>query len=150
MASRLLLPLIALTALGCAPDSATAVVIQSRTEWGLLKIPQERATARVGLLQGKGSSAYFTSGILPASAITAHTKGRLQVARGVVRLSFLDRDGHTQTVLATPGTPGEWTADIRTLRPRDNRNGFLLNLSPLEGESSTAEGIELSVTYGPG
>ena len=150
MASRLLLLLMALTALNCAPDGATAVIIQSRTEGGLLKVPHESAAARVALLQGKGSSAYFTSGILPASATTAHTKGRLQVARGAVRLTFLDRDGHTQTILATPGAPGEWTADIRTLRPRDHRNGFLLYLSPLDGPSPAAEGIELTVTYGPG
>lgn len=147
---RALLPFLALALGGCAPNQPTAVLIQSRTEQGLLQLPREIATARVGTLNGKGTSAYFTSSIIPATASTVHTQGRLQIARGTALLTFLDRDGQTRTVRATPAAPGEWTADIRTLRPRDNRNGFLLNLSPLEGQPPTAEGIELSVTYGPG
>ena len=146
---RALLPFLVLALCGCAPNQATTVLIPSRTEQGLLQVSREIATAQVGTLNGEGTSAFFTSRILPATSLTVHTRGRLQVSRGTIQLTFVDREGHTQCVSAAPGAPGEWTADIRTLRPRSGPNGFLLHLKPMGGAPAQSEGVKLEVTYWP-
>jgi hypothetical protein len=143
-----ILPLLALLSLSCAPDSSTAVIIQSRTE-GLNLGGKAIAEARVGIVRGEGVSAFFTSGVLPASTHTVHTSGRLWVARGDVQVTFTNRDGSTQTVRATPGTPGEWKADVRTMQTRDG-TGFSLLLEPLGGKPSQADGVLLEVSYEAG
>lgn len=140
--------------LACAPNAPTAMVIETRTEQGLLQLTKVRAKARVALLQATGNSATFTHEVIPASAYSISTTGRIWVARGAVQVSFVDREGRTQTVRATPGAPGEWKADIRTrrLQDKERRTGFSLMLLPLsmEGQPPQAEGVLVEVVYGPG
>lgn len=145
------LPLaLALLSLACAPNDPTALVIQSQTEQGLFQVPRVVAMARVQTLKEGGTSAYLSSDILPASMVTVHTEGRLQVDRGSVLLSFVDREGRTQLVRASPGQPGTWTADLRAVRPQSRPNGFFLILKPLGGEPPEAEGVAVTVNYRPG
>ncbi|WP_224244376.1 hypothetical protein [Hyalangium gracile] len=143
-----ILPLLALLSLSCAPDASTAVIIQSRTE-GLNLGGKAIAEARVGIVRAEGVSAFFTSGVLSSSTITVHTSGRLWVARGEVQVTFTNRDGIIQTVRATPGTPGEWKADIRTMKTRDG-TGFSLLFQPLGGTPPQADGVLLEVSYEAG
>lgn len=143
-----ILPLLALLFLSCAPDSSTAVIIQSRTE-GLNLGGKTIAEARVGSVKAEGVSAFFTSGVLAASTVTVHTAGRLWVARGDVQVTFKKSDGSLQTVRATPGTPGEWKADIRTTKSRD-ATGFSLLLEPVGGQPPQADGVLLEVSYEAG
>lgn len=150
MALRCLLVPLALLTLACAPTDPTTLVIQSRTEQGLFQLARVVAVARVQALKEGGTSAYFTSDILPATMVTVHTEGKLRVARGMVLLTFVDREGRTQLVRATPEQPGTWTAAIRANRPQNQRNGFFLILKPLSGEPPEAVGVEVEVTYRPG
>lgn len=150
MAQRCLLAPLALLSLACAPSDPTTLVIQNRTEQGLFQLARVVAVARVQVLKEGGTSAYFTSDILPATMVTVHTEGKLRVARGAVLLTFVDREGRTQLVRATPEQPGTWTADIRANRPQDRRNGFFLILKPTAGEPPEASGVEVEVTYRPG
>jgi len=143
-----ILLLLTLLSLSCAPDSSTAVIIQSRTE-GLDLGGKAIAEARVGIVKGEGTSAFFTSGVLAASTNTVHTSGRLWVARGAVQVTFTNRDGTIQTVRATPGTPGEWKADLRTSKSRDS-TGFFLRFEPLGGTPPQADGVLLEVSYEAG
>jgi hypothetical protein len=138
--------------LACAPDSPSALIIESRTEQGLLSLTRVTATARVALLQAMGNSATFTHEVLAASSYSVPTTGRVRVLRGAVQVTFVDRDGRTRTVHATPEAPGEWTADIRTrrLQGKEQRTGFSLQLQPLEGQPPRAEGVVVEVVYGPG
>ena len=143
-----ILPLLALLSLSCAPDASTAVIIQSRTE-GLNLGGKAIAEVRVGIVRGEGVSAFLTSGVLSASTNTVHTSGRLWVARGDVQVTFTNRDGIIQTVRATPGTPGEWKADVRTTKTRDS-TGFSLLFEPLGGKPPQADGVLLEVSYEAG
>lgn len=93
MALRCLLVPLALLTLACAPTDPTTLVIQSRTEQGLFQLARVVAVARVQVLKEGGTSANFTSDILPASMVTVHTEGRIRVARGTVLLTFVDREG---------------------------------------------------------
>jgi hypothetical protein len=149
MACRVgILPLLLLLSLSCAPDASTAVIIQSRTE-GLNLGGKAIAEARVGIVKGEGVSAFFTSGVLPASTYSVHTSGRLWVARGDVQVTFTNRDGIIQTVRATPGTPGEWKADVRTSKTKDG-TGFFMLFKPLGGTPPQADGVLLEVSYEAG
>lgn len=138
--------------LACAPDSPTTLIIESRTEQGLLSLTRVTAKARVAHLNAIGNSATFTHELLSTSVISIPTTGRVSVAQGAVAVTFVDRDGHTRTVRATPGAPGAWTAEIRTrrLQDREKRVGFSLHLQPLEGQPPQAEGVVVEVVYGPG
>ena len=142
--------LLLLAQLACAPDSPSTLIIESRTEQGLLSLTKVTAKARVALLNATGNSATFTHEVLSSSSFSVPTTGRVWVARGVVQVAFVDRDGLTQTVRAAAGAPGEWTADIRTRRLQDKRIGFSLQLQPLEGQPPQAEGVMVEVVYGPG
>jgi len=141
-----------LALLACVPDSPSTLIIESRTEQGLLSLTKVTATARVGLLKATGNSATFTHEALPTSGYSVPTKGRIRVTRGAVQVTFVDRDGRTQTVRATPDAPGEWVADIRTRRlpGKEQRIGFSLLLQPLDGQPAQAEGVVVEVVYGPG
>ena len=141
-----------LALLACAPDSPTTLIIESRTEQGLLSLTKVTATARVGLLKATGNSATFTHEALSSSGFSVPTVGRLRVARGAVQVTFVDRDGRVQTIRAAPDAPGEWAADIRTrrLQGKEQRVGFSLLLQPLEGQPPLVEGVVLEVVYGPG
>ncbi len=143
----LLLPLLA-----CAPDSPGTLIIESRTEQGLLQLTKVTAKARVGVLNASGNSATFTHEVISASAYSVPTTGRIWVARGAVAVTFVDREGRTQSVRAVPGGPGEWTAEIRTrqLQDKEKRVGFSLQLTPTEGQPPQAEGVVVEVVYGPG
>lgn len=138
--------------LACAPDSPTTLIIETRTEQGLLKLTKVTATARMSVLNASGNAATFTHEVLPASTFSVPTTGRIWVARGAVQITFVDREGITQTVRATPGNPGAWTAEIRTrrLQDRENRVGFSLRFQPLEGQPPQAEGVIVEVDFGPG
>ena len=138
--------------LACAPNSPTTLTIENHTEQGLLTLTKVTAKARVDLLQASGNSATFTHEVLSASTVSVPTRGRIWVANGGVQITFVDRDGHTQTVRAAPGTPGEWSAEIRTrqLPDKEKRIGFTLMLQPLEGQPPKAEGVIIEVIYGPG
>ncbi|HEY3399668.1 MAG TPA: hypothetical protein VGK03_03470 [Geothrix sp.] len=138
--------------LACAPSSPSTLIIESRTEQGLLTLTKVTAKARVALLNAAGNSATFTHEVLSPSTVSVATTGRVWVARGAIQVTFVDRDGRTQTVRAAPGSPGEWTADIRTrrLQDKEKRIAFSLNLLPLEGQPPKAEGVVVEVVYGPG
>lgn len=138
--------------LACAPNSPTTLIIENHTEQGLLTLTKVTAKARVALLNSSGNSATFTHEVLSSSTVSVPTTGRIWVANGGVQVTFVDRDGHTQTVRAVPGTPGEWAADIRTRRlpDKEKRIGFSLMLQPLEGQPPKAEGVIVEVVYGPG
>lgn len=141
-----------LTLFACAPDSPTTLIIESRTEQGLLSLTKVTAKARMALLKASGNSATFTHEVLSTSGYSVPTMGRISVARGAVQVCFVDREGRTQTVRAAPGAPAEWTADIRTRRLQDQgtRIGFSLLFQPLEGQPPRAEGVVAEVVYGPG
>lgn len=141
-----------LSLLACAPDSPTTLIIESRTEQGLSQLTKVIAKARVALLKAPGNSATFTHEVISASTYSLSTTGRVWVARGAVQITFVDRDGITQTVRATPGNPGAWTADIRTrrLNDKEKRTGFTLQFHPMEGQPAQAEGLIVEVIYGPG
>lgn len=145
-------PLLLLFLLACAPDSPSTLIIESRTEQGLLSLTKVTATARVALLNAPGNSATFTHEVISASANSVPTTGRIWVARGAVQVTFVDRDGRTQTVRAAPHAPGEWVADIHTRRLQDSehRTGFSLLFQPLQGQPPLAEGVVVEVVYGPG
>lgn len=138
--------------LACAPDSPSALIIESHTEQGLLSLTRVTATARVAVLKAAGNSATFTHEALATSGYSVPTNGWVCVLRGRVQVTFVDRDGRTQTVRAAPNAPGEWVADIRTrrLQGKDQRVGFSLQFQPLEGQPPQAEGVVVEVTYGPG
>lgn len=144
--STLALAASALT-LGCAPDSQTTLVMSSSVDH---LQSRETVTATLGTLHAQGQSAFLTSSILPQSTHTVHTSGRLHVARGSVQLSFVDREGKTQTVRATPAEPAQWKADVRASKSRDKQAGFFLKLEALEGQPPRADGIVMEVTYSPG
>ena len=131
---------------GCASDSPSTVRVQSAVDHFQAR---ETAQAWIGTLQGQGISYFFTSSILPASASIVHSSGRLWVARGAVQVTFVDREGRTQKVRATPGAPGEWMLDIRT-RKNDKENGFSLMFEPLEGQPLRADGVVLELIWSPG
>ncbi|MDP2369521.1 hypothetical protein [Rhodoferax sp.] len=142
------LALAALTlALGCAPDSQTTLVMRSSVDH---LQSRETVTATLGTLHDDGRSAFLTSSILPQSVYTVHTSGRLHVARGSVQVSFVDREGKTQTVRATPAEPGQWKADVRARKNSDKQVGFFLKLEALEGQPPRADGIVMEVTFSPG
>ena len=144
--------LLLLVLLACAPDSPSTLIIESRTEQALFTLTKVTAKARVAFLKSEGNSATFTHEVLSTSTVSVPTTGRIWVARGAVAVTFVDRDGITQSVRAAPGAPGEWTADIRTRRLQDQekRIGFSLLFQPLEGQPPQAEGVVVEVVYGPG
>lgn len=132
---------------GCPPDPASTVFVESRTEQGLLSLSREIAVARVERLAAE-NSVYFNSAIVPASATRVRTTGKLTVSQGAVELEFTDNEGKQVRVSATPGQSGSWEADLRTLRPREGRNGFLVKLRPTQG--GPAQQVRVEVTYRPG
>lgn len=143
------LPGLALLLAGCSPDPTTTFFIQSRTEQTLLRRPSESAVARLDRLDEGGTSAYFSSAILPLTASTIHAEGRMSVASGTVELSFTDRDGRVCIFLARPDSPVSWNLDVRALRPREGPNGFLVKLRPLEGPPAEARHIRVEIVYRP-
>lgn len=138
------LPLLLLA--GCRPDPASALFLESRTEQGLLRRPRELAMARAEHLEAE-TPVFFGSAIVPASASRLHATGRLTVAQGKVELDFTDAQGQVQRVAASPGAPGNWDADLRALRPREGRNGFLVKLRP---QGAPARQVRLEIAYRPG
>lgn len=72
------------------------------------------------------------------------------MARGSVQVSFVDREGKTQTVRATPAEPGAWKGDVRARQNNDKQTGFFLHLQALEGQPPRADGIVMEVSYSSG
>ena len=131
----------------CAPDSPSTLIMRGSTDH---LNSRETVKVTLGVLKGPRQSAFFSSNVLPQTTITVHTSGRIWVARGTVQLSFIDRDGQTQILKASPGEPGQWKADIRTRPNQDKKNGFTLWLQALDGQPPEAEGIVMEVIYKPG
>jgi len=106
----------------------------------------------VQLLTAKGNSAVFRNAIIPSSAVSVPTRGRVTVTKGTVELQWSDVNGRPRAVRATPEKPGEWDEYIRTLsfRKSGEENGFLMKLVPLDGTPAQAEGVVIDVVYGQG
>ena len=135
-------------AVGCAgPDSST-VVINGSTETGLLSIAKAKDTARVGVVRGQGTSAFFSNEFIPRSGYSVPMSGQVWVARGSLQITFVDRDGKQHAITATPEAPGQWSATpVRLSRPNQGNNGFRLEIVPLEGVPPQADGVVVEVVY---
>jgi len=131
----------------CSAPDASAVVVEGKTEHGLLAISKATDTARVGVVRGAGTSVFFSNDFIPRSSSSIPMSCRVWVARNAIKLAFTDRDGKEQSVLAAPGAPGQWSGTVRLLRPKEGNNGFHVQLVPTEGSPAQADGVVLEVVY---
>jgi len=114
---------------------------------GLTLGGSELCTSWVNTLEGAGHAQFFTSEVLPTSAVTIHVEGKVWLARGSLGVSYTDRDGKTQLVHVSPGEPAPLRANLRAEKDRDGKVGFFLRYSPALGQASRADGLVLELEY---
>ncbi|HYQ42529.1 MAG TPA: hypothetical protein VER11_11175 [Polyangiaceae bacterium] len=142
--SLLVLPLLPLM-LGCKGGDDTEMRMRC-TQQGLQLGGTELCTSWVNTLEGTGHSQFFTSSVLPSSAVTIHVSGKAWVARGALGVSFIDRDGKTQTVSVKPGEPASFEANVRAAK-RKEEAGFFLSYAPSLAQAQRADGLVLELTF---
>ncbi len=131
----------------CGAPDASAVAVEGKTETGLLRIAKATDTARVGVVRAEGTSVFFSNDFIPRSSSSTSMSGQVWVARSSVEISFSDREGNVQTVVANPGAPGRWSGTVRLARPAQGNNGFYLRIVPLSGTPAQADGVVVEVVY---
>lgn len=106
----------------------------------------ETCTSWINTLEGEGHAQFFTSSVIPSSAVTIHVEAKAWLARGKVALAYTDRDGKEQLVQVEPGEPSSFAANIRAQTSKES-TGFFLRYSPARANAKRADGLVLELTF---
>jgi hypothetical protein len=140
-----LLPTLLLLGLGCDGGGGTEMRMRCK-QIGLQLGGSESCTSWVNTLEGEGSAQFFSSSVLPSSAVTIHVSGKAWVARGAVAVTLRQHEGKSQVIQVKPGEAASFEANVRAEK-REETVGFFLAYSPAQAKAQRADGLVLELNF---